>query len=318
MIFPFYLYIWDVKPIVSRGTFLIKLNNQSLANPSKPSYLSTKDYLVSGEEFQLLHDLERDMLVTEPQPSLENLGGYYESEDYVSHTDAKEGLIDFLYQAIKKRSLTKKLKLIISLNKGTRTLLDIGAGTGDFLKIASDNGWDVAGVEPNQNAVALAKEKGLVLENHMDFLKGHYFDVVTLWHVLEHLPNLEETILKIEALVRPGGVLIIAVPNYKSFDAKFYKTKWAAFDVPRHLWHFSRNSMNVLFQKEMKLIKTRPMIFDSFYVSLLSEKHKRNSNSVVSKVYSLVGGFFVGLVSNMSAWRTKEYSSVIYCFKKSE
>jgi len=263
---------------------------------------------VSGETFDLLYDSEREMLITSPQPSLENLSRYYESEDYISHTDNKKGLINSLYQLVKKRALQNKTDLINKLNNGTGSLLDIGAGTGDFLNIAGQKGWKINGVEPNKSARDLAASKNVILKETLEELSGNKFDVITLWHVLEHLPNLEETILSIENLLAPGGTLIIAVPNYNSFDAKHYKTYWAAFDVPRHLWHFSKSSMKLIFSNHLKLQKIKPMIFDSFYVSLLSEKNI-NGNS------SFIKAFLIGFWSNISAWRTKEYSSLIYCYK---
>jgi len=280
-----------------------------LKNSPKETYLNAKDFLVTGEEFSLLYDLEREMLVTHPQPELVTLSKYYESKEYISHTDNKKGLTSFLYQFVKTNSLQKKIKLISTLNNGVGTLLDIGAGTGDFLNSAKKYGWEINGVEPNEGARKLAHQKGVDLKSSIDVVKGKKYDVITLWHVLEHLPNLEDTINKIEELLKPGGTLIIAVPNFKSYDAKYYKSFWAAFDVPRHLWHFSRKSMEKIFSKKIRLTHIKPMIFDSFYVSLLSEKNKTGKQN-------LVKAFFTGLRSNINAWKTKEYSSLIYCFKK--
>jgi len=280
-----------------------------MKNSQNHIYIKAKDLLVTGEEFSLLYDQEREMLITSPQPAIENLSKYYESEEYISHTDSKKGLVSFLYQIVKRSALQKKLNLIASLNNGTGNLLDIGAGTGDFLKQAKSKSWKTAGVEPNESARNLAEEKGIILKENISDFEGKKFDVITLWHVLEHLPNLEKTISEIEKLLKPGGILIIAVPNYKSFDAKHYKSNWAAFDVPRHLWHFSRKSMEVLFSKDMELEKIKPMIFDSYYVSLLSEKNKTGKQN-------LIKAFIIGFRSNFSAWTTREYSSLIYCFKK--
>lgn len=274
-------------------------------------YITTKDYLVSGEEFTLVYDSKREMLITVPQPTESNLSKYYESKAYISHTDSKKGLVDTLYQLVKKRALQRKTKLLFSLQKEIGSVLDIGAGTGDFLKSAQDRGWDTYGVEPNENARNLAASKSIALKDSLDDFSNQKFNVITLWHVLEHVPDLEETIQKIENLLAPNGTLIIAVPNYKSFDANYYKSYWAAFDVPRHLWHFSKASMKILFSRKVKHVSTRPMIFDSFYVSLLSEKNKKNN-------LGLVRAFFIGFWSNISALKTKEYSSHIYCFKKSE
>lgn len=272
-------------------------------------YLSTKDFLVSGESFELIYDSEFDFLKTFPQPNVEELSKYYESQEYISHTDEKRDLFSKLYQLVKKWSLQKKTKLIFDQNNGVGTLLDIGAGTGDFLRIAKEKGWQVQGTEPNKKASKLALEKGIELKPLLNDFEGKHFDVVTLWHVLEHIPNLEETILKLSALVKPNGTLIIAVPNFKSFDANHYGKFWAAFDVPRHLWHFSKESIKKLFAENFELEKVEPMIFDSFYVSLLSEKYKTGNKFSLKAIW-------IGLKSNLKAQHTKEYSSHIYCFRK--
>jgi 2-polyprenyl-3-methyl-5-hydroxy-6-metoxy-1,4-benzoquinol methylase len=282
-----------------------------LNNTSDKTHINTKDFLVSGESFSLIWNDEKKLLVTQPQPSKENLSKYYESSQYISHTDSKKGLLNFLYQAVKSYSLKRKVSLISKLNQGKGSLLDIGAGTGDFLKTAQNIGWIAQGVEVSEKARQLAFEKGIELNKSLDDFERKQFDVVTLWHVLEHLPNLENTIPKIEHLVKEDGCLIIAVPNFKSYDANYYKHFWAAYDVPRHLWHFSQESMKLIFSSKMKLVKTKPMIFDSFYVSLVSEKYKKGNN------FSL-NGFWIGLRSNLSAWKTKEYSSLIYVFKKAK
>jgi len=272
--------------------------------------LTVKDYLVSNEEFILEFDAEKEMLLTNPQPEASKLSQYYESEQYISHTDNKKGLVPFLYQVVKRRSLKNKLGLIKSLKKDAKSILDIGAGTGDFLSFIQSESKSVTGIEPNPKARELAKNKGFFLEEDIKNVKGKLFDVITMWHVLEHIPNLEETIIDLESLLKPNGVLIVAVPNFYSFDAAYYKSLWAAFDVPRHLWHFSKVSMNKLFIDKFSLLKISPMVFDSFYVSILSEKNKTGK-------INFLKAFFVGLISNLYALSTKEYSSLIYCYKKS-
>jgi 2-polyprenyl-3-methyl-5-hydroxy-6-metoxy-1,4-benzoquinol methylase len=273
--------------------------------------LTVKDYLVTNEEFTLIYNSQKEMLLTNPQPEANQLSKYYESDDYISHTDNKKGIVSFLYQKVKKRALQNKLNLISSLKKDANNILDIGAGTGDFLKHIKSETRSVFGIEPNKKARALASKKGINLEESIADFKGKTFDVITMWHVLEHVPNLEETIKKIEALLSPNGVLIIAVPNYNSFDAAYYKNYWAAFDAPRHLWHFTRNAMKKIFSDNLIPLKTKPMIFDSFYVSLLSEKNKTGKQN-------LIKAFLIGLRSNISALKSKEYSSLIYCYKKRE
>ena len=272
--------------------------------------ITTKDFLVTGESFDLLIDSRRDLLITSPQPNEQDLSKYYESNLYISHTDSKAGLMAFLYQYVKKYSLALKLRLILRLNGSSGTLLDIGSGTGDFLKLAKDNGWEAKGVEPNASARNLAKQKNLEVFETIDMLSGQTYDVITLWHVLEHLPNLELATQKIAHLLKPGGTLVVAVPNFNSYDAKYYKRYWAAYDTPRHLWHFSKTSMAKIFPLSVKLVKTKPMLFDAFYVSLLSEKYKKGTTFSVKAL-------FIGLWSNIKGLGSKEYSSQIYCYKKS-
>ncbi len=272
-------------------------------------YLSTKDYSVSNEEFHLLVDEDLEMLVTNPVP--ENLSSYYESENYISHTDASKTFSDRIYQSVKKINLKNKIKLV-QKHVASKRILDVGAGTGDFLIVAKENDFEIFGVEPNLKAKQKAKQKGVYLKNSLDDFENSTFDVITLWHVLEHLPNLDEQVLKISKLLSENGILIIAVPNYKSYDAKFYKKYWAAFDVPRHLWHFSKTSIQKLFSKKgIELVNTYPMIFDAFYVSLLSEKYKNGKQN-------LIKAFFIGLYSNFKALGTKEYSSLIYVLKRAK
>lgn len=272
-------------------------------------YIKVKDHSVSGEKFELLLDEELQLLKTHPQPEFENLGKYYESEDYISHTDAKRSLFEKIYHWVKIYSLNKKVSLINSLHKSKGSLLDIGAGTGDFLVTAKANGWQITGIEPNENAKKLAVSKGVSFENNIESIENQQFDVITMWHVLEHVPNVEHQIKELKRLLKPNGTIIIAVPNFKSFDAGYYGEFWAAFDVPRHLWHFSKTSIEKLFGKEnIQLVKILPMIFDSFYVSLLSEKYKNGKMNFFK-------AFWIGLRSNWKANQSKEYSSHIYVLK---
>ena len=272
-------------------------------------YLSTKDFLVSMEPFDLIDGKIEGLLKTYPQPRAEDLEKYYDSEEYISHTDGKEGMLFWIYQLVKKWSIQQKAQLIFKQNSGVGSLLDIGAGTGDFLKFAKDKGWEIYGVEPNMKASSLAMKKGVILKSSLSEFQERQFDVITLWHVLEHIPNLEETVQLLSKMVKPNGSLIIAVPNYKSFDAKFYNVFWAAYDVPRHIWHFSKGSIEQLFKDNFRLEKLKPMIFDSFYVSLLSEKYKTGNR------FSLKG-LWIGLKSNLKGMSSKEYSSHIYCLRK--
>lgn len=271
-------------------------------------FLKTKDFSVSKEDFELHLNEDLDMLITSPQP--ENSAAYYESEDYISHTDSKKSFTDKLYQTVKQRNLRNKIQLVDNQKNKSQSLLDIGAGTGDFLVLAKSKEYEVAGVEPNEGARRLALQKGVTLEPKLDRFSGTKFQIITLWHVLEHLPNLQDQINKITLLLEEKGTLIIAVPNFKSFDAKHYGAYWAGYDVPRHLWHFSKTSIAKLFDPHgMEVVSTRPMWFDAFYVSMLSEKYKGNK-------FYLISAFFVGLWSNLAAIFSKEHSSHIYILKR--
>lgn len=271
-------------------------------------FQKVRDYSVSKEIFELHHNPEYDLLITFPKPSLEKLPSYYESEDYISHTDGKRSMFERLYHLIKNIALKNKVKLINTQSeKGA--LLDIGAGTGDFLVFAKKDGWQTTGIEPSEKAKAIAINKGVNFAENLSELKSNSFDVITMWHVLEHVPNLNEYILELKRLLKPTGTIIIAVPNFKSFDANYYGRFWAAYDVPRHIWHFSKTAIQKLFaEKDLNLVKVLPMKFDSFYVSLLSEKYKTGKMNFIK-------AFFVGLKSNKSGKQTKEYSSHIYVIK---
>lgn len=275
-------------------------------------YLKVKDYSVSGEEFELLMDEELQLLKTHPQPVGENLSEYYESEDYISHTDGKRTFFEKLYHTVKQKALNDKVKLVTKYKPGKGTLLDIGAGTGDFLAIAKKNGWHVIGTEPNEKAKNIAKTKGASFTDSIASIEDNTFDAITMWHVLEHVPDINQQISELKRILKPDGVIIIAVPNFKSYDAKYYKQYWAAYDVPRHLWHFSKTAIQKLFAvKNMEVIKIIPMLFDSFYVSLLSEKYKNGKMNFVK-------GFLIGLKSNTKAKRNLEYSSLIYIIKNAK
>ena len=265
-----------------------------------------KDHLISGEEFKIL-PYEDGILRTHPVP--DDLEKYYESEEYISHRDSSKSLQDKIYQFVKSYMLTKKAKWIRKEIKHGN-ILDFGAGTGDFLRRMRSFLWKVEGVEPNKLARDLAILKGLDLKSDISGIRENKYDVISLWHVLEHLPDYEKRIEEFRELLNEGGILVIAVPNYRAYDSKYYNENWAAWDVPRHLWHFSRKGLTrKLNEKGFFLMKEKPLKFDSFYVSLLSEKNKTGKTNLINAIYR-------GLVSNMKASKTGEYSSIAYFFQK--
>jgi 2-polyprenyl-3-methyl-5-hydroxy-6-metoxy-1,4-benzoquinol methylase len=285
-------------------------NKDNLMNlTNSKHFLNVKDYSVSQENFELLYDENMDMLITNPQPSSDKLPSYYESVDYISHTDGNKSLFEKAYQFVKSIALKNKIKLINSQSSKGR-ILDIGAGVGDFLSIAKNDGWQTIGIEPSDKAKNIAKKKGVSFVENLSELESNSFDVITMWHVLEHVPDLENQIKELKRLIKPFGTIIIAVPNFKSFDAHYYGNFWAAYDVPIHLWHFSKTSIKKLFAKEkLDLVKVLPMKFDSFYVSLLSEKYKTGK-------FNFIKAFYIGLKSNWKGNQNSEYSSHIYVLKR--
>ncbi|RPD96497.1 class I SAM-dependent methyltransferase [Aureibaculum marinum] len=290
-----------------------QIDRSPIKNNNLEPYISCKDYTVSNKIFSISIDKDSGLLITNPQPKEDDLGKYYESEDYISHSDTKKSLVDKLYHWVRNFTIKKKVRLINSFNSDYRSILDIGAGTGDFLAACKNDGWSVTGIEPSEKAKEIAYSKladsKIKIYNDIQDLELKSYDVITMWHVLEHVPNLCEYVSKLKELLSTNGTLIIAVPNYKSYDANVYQEFWAAYDVPRHLWHFSRKSISQLFEQEnLKVEKVLPMMFDSFYVSLLSEKYKRGKSNMLK-------AFWIGLISNIKAKTTKEYSSLIYIIK---
>ncbi len=283
------------------------MNTDTYLHKDLNPFLTCTDFMVSKESFSLLENKEYQLLVTNPAP--ENTAPYYKSDTYISHTNSRRTLLDKAYQLARTIALKKKVQLLHSFQTAEKKVLDIGCGTGDFLKACQQQDWTTFGVEPNEGARKTAKNKGLTIAESLRELNGQTFDVITLWHVLEHVPNLTEQIVTLQKMLHPNGTLVVAVPNFKSYDASYYQSYWAAYDAPRHLWHFSRTSIQLLFANAaMELVQTLPMKFDAYYVSLLSEKNKH-------KRFRPLHAFWVGLLSNLKARRSLEASSHIYILK---
>ena len=282
----------------------------------------TKDHSVSGESFSIWECDDCSMRFTQDSPDINSIGQYYKSENYISHTDTSQGLINRLYKIVRKRTLRQKRKLICKIAaKEKGILLDVGSGTGAFVNEMKQNGWNVTGLEPDQDARRVAKEVlGCELKaiDELFHLPENAFDVITLWHVLEHVHDLHGYLQQFKKLLKPDGRLVVAVPNYTSFDASVYKEFWAAYDVPRHLYHFSPFSMKLLIDKNvMRIISHKPMWFDSFYVSFLSSKYKNASIPGKQGKTNWVSASWNGFVSNLEAlFNNKKCSSVIYVISK--
>lgn len=266
-----------------------------------------------NEQFQIVECQSCKLWLTSPRPADDELAPYYETGEYISHNNKKEGLIDWLYHLVRSYSLGKKLGLINKLNLSKGTLLDYGAGTGHFLKAARENGWQVEGVEPSAEARQVATiENDLLLADPDHFQWTGAYQAITLWHVLEHLPKLQEHMRNFSAVLAPGGTLVIAVPNHESADSKFYGASWAALDVPLHLYHFKKANLRELAEQHgLHLEEIRNMPFDSFYVSMLSEKIRSGKSN-------LPRAFYHGLRSNFKGNRTKNMSSLIYVLRKAQ
>jgi 2-polyprenyl-3-methyl-5-hydroxy-6-metoxy-1,4-benzoquinol methylase len=281
-------------------------------NQDFTSFMQCPDHFLSKEVFTIARCENCGFLFTNPRPESEKLSSYYKSEEYISHSNTKKGLRNFLYQNVRNYTIRRKLKMIQGFKK-EGTLLDIGCATGEFLNYCKTKNWEVTGIEPDETARQNAIKNYSLNIREEAFLKNipsDSFDVITMWHVLEHVPQLNERIAQLQKLLRPGGTLFIAVPNANSHDAKLYGSYWAAYDVPRHLYHFTNVSITRLFLKHsFMLIKSVPMKFDSYYVSMLSEKYMLTKNTFFN-------GLLSGLVSNRAARNKNEYSSMIYVFQK--
>lgn len=273
-----------------------------------------KDHFLSQEEFEIFACLDCDFVHTEPRPTPDKIGAYYQSDEYYSHQENKKGFIPKIYEAVKSVNLKNKVRLSLrGLPKGS--VLDIGCGVGDYLLQARKVGWSIQGVEPSEDARKIAyKRLGFtpLMPAETSSLPDASFDVITMWHVLEHVDDLRWQVAEIQRLLKPGGRLVLALPNYLSFDCQYYKEYWAAWDVPRHLNHFHISSLEYIFKPvHIDLVELDKLRWDAYYISYLSEKYKGHS-------LPLLRGALIGLWSNLHALRDNEYSSMVYRFIKDD
>jgi len=289
-----------------------------LCGTSQHNLLFTcKDHTVTGEIFPILQCTDCLFVYTGSAPAQDNIGRYYQSSAYISHTDRKDGFVNTVYQLVRKRAVVSKRKMISRLvyNKQHR-LLDYGCGTGSFLREMQSKGWLIRGIEPDPGArskAAALTQVSIGETTMLDSMKAEAVDVITLWHVLEHVHDLHTTLDHFQRILDPKGFLIVAVPNHRSHDAIHYKQYWAAYDVPRHLYHFDPDSMQALMKLHgLEVVDIRPMWFDAYYVSLLSEEYRSGKMLPVH-------AFFTGLISNIKAVLKKGVcSSQIYVIRKQQ
>lgn len=280
------------------------------------NFKEVTDHAISREKFYLCRCAECKFVFTNPRPTKETINKYYESENYISHQNKTRNITDFIYKSVRKITLQRKLNWLNDYNKNKGNLLDLGCGTGSFLKKAKDDGWQVSGVEPNPKARKSARRKKLNVHSKLKKIDPtEQFQAITLFHVLEHVHDLRKTGKKITALLKNEGTLFIAVPNIDSKDSRIYGETWAALDVPRHLYHFTPETMQIFAEKMgLEIVDKKPMKFDSYYISLLSENYK-NPKSIGIKKY--IKGFINGTLSNIWARNNNlNYSSILFILKK--
>ncbi len=318
-------------------------------------YLDARDFLVSGDTFTVTRCLNCKLLITNPNPDPGEMEKYYKSSAYVSHTDARTNLKEVLYALVKRLMMRRKLKWISShlhlneakhlhLNeakqekdekssqsrqhskKPAHALLDYGCGTGEFVLHASRNGYAAAGYEPDHHAREMAHKKGTRVFSSWEDLETHAgsFDIITLWHVLEHIPNLQEMLQNLQGMLRKGGLMVVAVPMANSYDAQHYKEAWAAWDLPRHLYHFTPETLHrMLKDTDLQHVATHPMPFDAWYVALLSEQHKHQLahpgqyHTGKTTPSQLLKAARTATISNYRAWKGKSpWSSQAFVWRK--
>ena len=269
--------------------------------------MKIKDHFLTGEFFELVKNNQYDYYETKPELKFKQLQKYYDTESYVSHQEKSNDLKSFIYNLVKKFMIRQKYKWIAKfVDNGN--WLDFGAGTGEFLTYLPNDNWDKVAFEPNLNAIERIKNKKIEYISDYQYNES-YFDVITAFHAIEHVNNIDNWFDFIKRISKKDTIVAVAVPNYKSYDAKYYKKFWAAYDVPRHQYHFSKKSIYKLFiENGFQLVGEKPLTFDAYYISMMSEKYKGQSN--------LLNALRIGFLSNQKANKTKEYSSNLFIFSR--
>ncbi|MEI7723884.1 MAG: class I SAM-dependent methyltransferase [Bacteroidota bacterium] len=279
------------------------------SNPVFSDFLKVKDYFLTKEVFTIQKCDACGFKFINPRPDKFKIGQYYQSDEYISHDAKKENLISRIYKIARRFSIKTKFSIVSEYgHKGK--ILDIGCGTGEFLQYCKSSGFDVYGVEPSEKARVFAQQvnKISVTDKLSDYGNAqHSFNCISMWHVLEHVHDLNETLEMVKALLKPDGVFIVAVPNCNSWDAQHYGNFWAAYDVPRHLYHFTDITLTKLVSKHGFIIrKLLPQKLDAFYVAMLSEKYRTGKINYFKFL-------ILGLWSNFQSGKQKRgHSSQIF------
>lgn len=272
-------------------------------------FLIGHDFFLSGETFHICECTFCGFLFTNPRPDKTEILKYYESSEYLSHDSSQNGILTGLYRLTRKNNIRKKYRLVKKFSNGKK-ILDLGCGTGEFIHYCSAKGFQAMGIEPIEKARSFGVHKlkqDIRPESALHDIPPDNFDVITLWHVLEHVHDLNNRMLQLKTILKQGGVVLIAVPNSNSWDAKKYREYWAAYDLPRHLYHFNMKTLaNLIDKNNFKLLEIVPMKYDAYYISLLSEKYKSGKRNFLPAIFS-------GFRSNIFAKKNNNnYSSIIF------
>ncbi|MCS6904309.1 MAG: class I SAM-dependent methyltransferase [Bacteroidia bacterium] len=273
-------------------------------------FLQAPDFLVTRQEFQIVKCQNCNLLFTNPRPTEETIGLYYESQEYISHSNTQASLLAKLYQVVRKYTIRQKANLIRQKISSPTHLLDVGCGTGEFLSFMEKKGWIVTGIEPSEKARRYAQKYyrlNIFEPSYLFDLPEKSYEVITLWHVLEHLHRVNEYLERLKKLLKPDGFLILALPNSQAAEARYYGSYWAAYDLPRHLYHFSPSTLQHLLKKHrIQVLEKKRMLFDAFYVALLSERYQDHA---LAYLRAFGCGFWSNLIALMNIDRC---SSLIY------
>lgn len=296
-----------------------KLTNCPVCSSSNSTELLTcKDYVSTNELFNIVQCKSCSLQFTNPRPSEIEIGKYYQSDKYISHSGSEKknlGLMYKVYDIVRNFSIKNKLKRIKKFNNQGR-LLDLGCGMGYFINgVKNDKTFQFDAADISVEAIKYVKDTfaiDVMNESNLNTIPSNTYDVITQWHVLEHVHRLEERMQFLKRILKENGTMFIAVPINNSFDSKHYKKFWDGYDVPRHLLHFNRKSFAELINKhKFKIVAEKPLIFDAPYISMRSEIHQGNK-------FSMIKGAIIGTISNISALFTNNYSSIMFIIKHNE